>query len=28
LFLRDVTLITLYLVKKFIDNSSEPLIRP
>ncbi len=28
LFLRDVTLITLYFVKKFIDNSAEPLIRP
>lgn len=28
LFLRDVTLITLYFVKKFIDHSAEPLIRP
>lgn len=28
LFLRDVTLITLFFVKKFIDNSVEPLIRP
>lgn len=30
LFLRDVTLITLYIIKKFIDSSNgeEPLIRP
>ena len=28
LFLRDATLITLYFVKKFIDHSAEPLIRP
>lgn len=30
LFIRDVTLITLYIIKKFIDasNGEEPLIRP
>jgi len=28
LFLRDVTLITLYFIKKFIDQSAEPMIRP
>jgi hypothetical protein len=31
IFFRDVTLITLYLIKKFIDSSNggeEPLIRP
>ncbi len=28
LFLRDATLITLYMVKKFIDNAAEPAIRP
>jgi hypothetical protein len=28
LFVRDATLITLYIIKKFIDNTGEPLIRP
>ena len=28
IFLRDVTLITLYVIKKFIDQTADPLIRP
>jgi len=28
LFLRDIAMITLYMAKKFIDQSSNPLIRP
>jgi len=28
LFLRDATLVTLYMVRKFIDNAVEPTIRP
>jgi hypothetical protein len=28
LFLRDASLITLYMVRKFIDNAAEPVIRP
>lgn len=28
LFLRDVTLISIFFVKKFIDQTQEPLIRP
>lgn len=28
LFLRDVTLITMFFIKKFIDHTEEPYIRP
>lgn len=28
LFIKDVTLISLYLIRKFIDQSSNPAIRP
>lgn len=28
IFIRDATLITLFIVKKFIDQTAEPLIRP
>jgi hypothetical protein len=28
LFLRDVTLITVFFIKKFIDHSEDPSIRP
>jgi len=28
IFVRDATLITLFIVKKFIDQSADPLIRP
>lgn len=28
LFIRDVSLITVYFIKKFIDHSAEPIIRP